>query len=228
MPRDHRSTSAYQEALRVAADIDRQGYATLPDFVSQDELEPLRSIARVGAQQSRGEYFYRTRLTDVSGTVLAELAQSVCFKNFCKDLYEIATGDTAPEANFYFVFRCLQGASGQRHSYQFHYDSHTMRLLPMPGSPDSSTTWPSPSCQVPALHQEAEFELPTDKLGQPAAVHRFEAAFGCRHPLDRPGLDRLGQTLDLVPTECLEPEPIAEQPSCSGDVYSTSGGVPRR
>jgi hypothetical protein len=65
--------------------------------------------------------------------------------------------------------------------------------------------------QVPALRQEAEFVLPADKLGQPAAVRRFEAAFGCRHPLDRPGLDRLGQTLDLVPTECLEPEPIAEQ-----------------
>ena len=129
MPGDPHRTIAYQEALRVAADIERQGYGTLPDFVSQDALEPLRSIARVGAQQSRGEYFYFTGLTYVSGTVLAELARSTCFKNFCKNLYEIATGDTAPETNFYFVFRCLQGASGQRHSYQFHYDSHILTAL---------------------------------------------------------------------------------------------------
>jgi len=129
MPWSFRSTITHQEALRVAADIERQGYGALPGFVSQDELEPLRSIARVGAQQSRGEYFYLTRLTDVSGTVLAELAQSTCFKNFCKNLYEMATGDTAPEDNFFFVFRCLQGASGQRHSYQFHYDSHILTAL---------------------------------------------------------------------------------------------------
>ncbi len=47
--------------------------------------------------------------------------------------------------------------------------------------------------QVPALDQQAEFVLAADKTGQPAAPHRFEAALGCRHPLDRPGLDRLGQ-----------------------------------
>ncbi len=49
--------------------------------------------------------------------------------------------------------------------------------------------------QAPALEQEAEFVLATDKTGQPAAAHRFEAALGCRHRLDRPGLDRLGETL---------------------------------
>jgi hypothetical protein len=129
MPSNSRSTITYQDALQDAADIERQGYGALPGFVSQDELEPLRSIARVGAQQSRGESFYLTRLTAVSGTVLAELAQSTCFKNFCENLYELATGDTAPEEDFYFSFRCLQGASGQRDSYQFHYDSHIVTAL---------------------------------------------------------------------------------------------------
>ena len=129
MPWNWRSTLTYQEALRVTADIERQGYGALPGFVFQDELEPLRSIARAGAQRSRGEYFYLNRLNDVSDTVLAELAQSTCFKNFCKNLYEIATGEKALEEDFFVVFRCLQGTSGQRHSYQFHYDSHIVTAL---------------------------------------------------------------------------------------------------
>jgi hypothetical protein len=60
----------------------------------------------------------------------------------------------------------------------------------MLGSPDSGTTWPSPSCgQVPPLRQQAKLVLAADKIGQPAAPHRFEAALGRRHPFDRPGLD---------------------------------------
>ena len=50
------------------------------------------------------------------------------------------------------------------------------RDLPMPGSPESSTTWPSP---VFAFDQrrssEFEFFLPPDKLSQPR-VQRLEAA----------------------------------------------------
>src|SRR5262249_50274442 len=46
--------------------------------------------------------------------------------------------------------------------------------------------------QVPALDQQVELVLAADKTGQPSAPPRFEAALGCRHPLDRPGLDRLG------------------------------------
>ncbi len=67
--------------------------------------------------------------------------------------------------------------------------------------------------QVPALDQEAEFMLAADEIGQPAAPHRFEAALGGRHPLDRPGLDRLGKTLDRVPAKCAQAEHIAEQPA---------------
>jgi hypothetical protein len=70
--------------------------------------------------------------------------------------------------------------------------------------------------QLPALDQQAEFVLAADKTGQPAAAHGFEAALGCRYPRDRPGLDRLGQTLDRVPAECLQPKQIADEPARGG------------
>ena len=79
--------------------------------------------------------------------------------------------------------------------------------------------------QAPPFHQEAEFVLAADKTGQPAGPYRFEAALGGRHPLDRPGLDRLGETLDLMPTERLQPEQIADQPARGcGDDYGAGLG----
>ena len=77
--------------------------------------------------------------------------------------------------------------------------------------------------QVPALDQEAEFVLAADKTGEPAAPHRFKAALGCRRPLDRPGLDRVGETLQLVPAERLQPEPIADEPARSRGDHHEAG-----
>jgi hypothetical protein len=67
--------------------------------------------------------------------------------------------------------------------------------------------------------------LAADKTGQPSASHRFEATLGCRYPLDRPGLDRLGQTLGLMPAECLQPEPIADQLAGGGAIITTRGSA---
>jgi hypothetical protein len=55
------------------------------------------------------------------------------------------------------------------------------------------------------------------KTGRPAAVHRFGAAVGCRYPLDRPGLDRLGQTPIIAgvssrPTASTVPRPVRTAP----------------
>src|SRR5262249_14835455 len=77
--------------------------------------------------------------------------------------------------------------------------------------------------QIPAPEQQAEPVLAADKAGQPAAARRFEAALGRRHPLDRPGLDRLGETLQFVPAERLQPEAIAEQPAGSEGNYHRVG-----
>jgi hypothetical protein len=57
------------------------------------------------------------------------LAQLPAFRELCRRLYEFATQDSPPDAGFYFVFRCLQGITGQHHSYKFHYDSHVVTAL---------------------------------------------------------------------------------------------------
>ena len=52
------------------------------------------------------------------------------------------------------------------------------RDLPMPGSPDSNTTWPSPTFGFrPAPQQQFEFFFSPDKFRQASRVKSLEAAF---------------------------------------------------
>jgi hypothetical protein len=118
-----------EEVARIAADINRQGYGVLSGYIEEEELEPLRSIANAAVLASGGEYVCFTGPDALAGTVLSQLPQSTDFKNLCRRLYELAVSETAPEVEFYQIFRCLQGATGQRHSYRFHYDSYVVTAL---------------------------------------------------------------------------------------------------
>lgn len=117
------------EAARIVADIDRQGYGALNNYVSEEELEPVRAMAYAAVRESGGEYVCFTGPDALAGTVLGELPQSAAFKDLCRRVYELGTGETAPEVDFYQIFRCLQGSTGLAHSYRFHYDSYVLTAL---------------------------------------------------------------------------------------------------
>jgi hypothetical protein len=117
------------EVARIAADIDRRGYGVLSNYISEQELELARALALSAVDASGGEYACFTGAEALEGTVLANLSRSAAFKSLCQQLYELGTGKTAPEVNFYQIFRCLKGATGQRHSYRFHYDSYVLTAL---------------------------------------------------------------------------------------------------
>jgi len=97
------------EAARVAADIDRQGYGVLSNYVSEEELAAAHALALAAVEAAGGEYFCFMGPDALAGTVLGELPRSDAFKNVCRRLYELGTGKTAPEVSFYQIFRCLRG-----------------------------------------------------------------------------------------------------------------------
>jgi hypothetical protein len=117
------------EAARIVADINRHGYGTLGNYVQEEELEPVRAIAHAAVRASGGEYVCFTGPDALAGTVLGQLPQSAAFKDLCRRLYELGANETAPEVDFYQIFRCLQGTTGQSHSYRFHYDSYVLTAL---------------------------------------------------------------------------------------------------
>jgi hypothetical protein len=120
---------ADDEAKRIATEISLHGYGTLADCVSEEEIQLMQVVAQASVQRSGGEYTHFVGLSAFAGTVLSALAESPRFNDLCRRLYEFATGKAAPAMDFYLVFRCLQGVTGQRHSYRFHYDSHIVTAL---------------------------------------------------------------------------------------------------
>lgn len=118
-----------EEVARIAADMNREGYGILSNYVEEEELKPLRSIANAAVRMSGGEYVCFTGPDALAGTVLSQLPQSTAFKDLCRRLYELAVSETAPEVEFYQIFRCLHGATGARHSYRFHYNSYVLTAL---------------------------------------------------------------------------------------------------
>ena len=84
----------------------------------------------------------------------------------------------------------------------------------MPGSPDSSTTWPSPSlaCCQRSSSSAISCSRPTSGV-RPAAVQRLEAASRPALARDPPGRERLGEALEPLRAEVGELEQAADQPA---------------
>jgi len=126
----HRPTTD-AEVGQIAADIDRQGYGALVGYVSEAELEPIRAIARSMVRPYGGDFAVSEGTEVVAGTVLSELPHSATFKDLCRRLFELTTGDAAPQRIFYQTLRCLRGSTGKsrRHSYAFHYDGYMLTAI---------------------------------------------------------------------------------------------------
>ena len=92
-----------------------------------------------------------------------------------------------------------------------------MRDLPMPGSPESSTTRPSPALGlIPTAQQQLDLLLPANERGQRARAPRLEPADAGRLAAHLPRLHRLRQPLHLVGTERAAVEHPPHQPPRAG------------
>ena len=90
--------------------------------------------------------------------------------------------------------------------------SRTRRDLPIPGSPESSTTWPSPSlaCRQRRSSSASSSSRPTSGVSA-GGLTRLEAAFGPALARDPPRRQRLGEALEALRAEVVELEQAAEQ-----------------
>jgi hypothetical protein len=114
---------------QVARDMFHRGYGVIADFFSEDDLEPIRKLALHAGEVAGGEYTGFTGPDAFRGTTLGELPDHEPFRDLCRRLYELGTGQQAPEIGFYQIFRCLQGRGGLKNSYIFHYDSYVLTVL---------------------------------------------------------------------------------------------------
>jgi len=113
----------------LAAAIEREGFATIPNFVGAEDLERMRAFVGRAVEGSGGEYVGFTGPDAVEGSGLDELANSPSFRSLMEKIYEAGTGRAPPSQPFYQVLRCLTGQGSRRNSYLFHYDSYVVTAL---------------------------------------------------------------------------------------------------
>jgi hypothetical protein len=113
----------------LALQIERRGFAVLPDYLGPDALEKLQGFVRRRVSEAGGEYIALNGKDEVSDTFLGELPDRPEFVSLSRRLYEQATAEAAPRQAIHQVLRCLAGRTAQRESYIFHFDSYVITLL---------------------------------------------------------------------------------------------------
>lgn len=113
----------------LAGDIDRNGYAVVTDYLSDDDIAALRTFVSDAVDAAGNTYVMFSGSDSVAGTALQRLALSPAFKNLCMSIVEHATGRRPPEEPYYQILRCLTGEAGERHSMRFHYDTYVLTAL---------------------------------------------------------------------------------------------------
>ena len=102
------------------------------------------------------------------------------------------------------------------------------RDFPIPASPESSTTWPSPLFALDQRRRSnsSSSSRPTSSV-RPARVQCLEAAFRRTRPQRRPGSHRPGDTLEVFRPEVLELKQIAKElPGAFSDDHLFGSATP--
>ena len=113
----------------LVAEMDRNGYAVIHDYLSPGQLDEMRSFVAAAVGRANGAYVGFTTPESVAESGLDRLGASPEFNSLLRQIYEIATRKTAPEEPLYQVLRCLTGKSFGQHSLLFHYDSYLLTVL---------------------------------------------------------------------------------------------------
>jgi len=116
-----------------AAEIDRNGYTVIENYISQEELSLARAFIEEQAARHEGEYFAIHGIEALNGSIASAMALSVPFKDMLAELYRRQAGrDAAPTEQIFPVIRCLQGRSGLKQSHFYHFDATAVTaLLPL-------------------------------------------------------------------------------------------------
>ena len=123
------TTFSDEQIKTLAASIDQQGYAVLPNWASVAELEEIKGLVTRSVQAAGNHYVALTGHQAVVGSTLYEWGHSPVLLDLCKRLVTQATGRAANDEGLHQVLRCLVGDSGRRESMIFHYDSFVLTTI---------------------------------------------------------------------------------------------------
>jgi len=120
-------------AASQAAEIDRNGFTVIENYISPEELSLARAFIDEQAARNNGEYFAIHGIEALSGSLIAALALSPVLKDTLAQLYHHQSGrEPSATEQIFPVIRCLQGRSGLKQSHFYHFDATAVTaLLPL-------------------------------------------------------------------------------------------------
>lgn len=118
-----------QQISQLVRELETKGFGCIPNYIAQDDLLRMQHFVSSAIESAGNEYVHFNGPDAVSGSGLEELARSEEFTRLIHNLYEQGTGKRADKEEFYQVLRCLSGATGQKNSLIFHYDSYVVTAL---------------------------------------------------------------------------------------------------
>lgn len=118
-----------EKIQQIAAEIDSNGYAVLPNAFSSEEIGEARNYVEGQVARHQGQYFSFVGREPVAGTFFDRVGQAPWFRELLADLSTHVMGrKVAPGAPFQ-VLRVLAGETGLGQSLQFHYDAYVITAL---------------------------------------------------------------------------------------------------
>ena len=102
-------------------DIEKSGFAVLPNYIGSTELEHLQLFVEDQVAENGNRYLGLIGKASFENTMLGAIAESPGFLSLIHRLYEKGYGRSRPNQTLYQVLRCLKGESGLVHSYVFHF-----------------------------------------------------------------------------------------------------------
>jgi hypothetical protein len=118
-----------QTLARLLQEMEDTGIAVLEGAISQDQLQRGRDYIQKEVQRRPHEYFAVHGMATLAGTQFETLGTSPPFIEALDQLCQKGLPQPPRAKDLSLELRCVQGRSGRRESYYFHYDAAVLTAL---------------------------------------------------------------------------------------------------
>jgi hypothetical protein len=118
-----------QVVPRIVNEMADKGYAVIEGFLSQQQLQVAREHVYYEVERHDHEYFAMQGLDAVKGSIFERMSISPDVLDMFRQIYEQGLGRAPRSLDIFPALRCLQGKTGKRESYYFHYDAAALTAL---------------------------------------------------------------------------------------------------
>lgn len=118
-----------EHVQRVAAQVERDGYAALDDLLPPAMLADLQEYVRRLSSVHDHHCYVHHGVEQMQGSAIASIARYPGFEQLMSQLYQHAAGRPALPGQVLPVLRCVEGQGARRMAHTFHFDAQVVTLL---------------------------------------------------------------------------------------------------